>query len=280
MKTQTLIVLFAALWTVASAQVTTPASSPFAKLEQKVGLTDITVEYSRPSAKGRTVFGELVALDEVWRAGANAATKITFSSDVTLNGTALKAGAYALLITPGATSWKLHFFNYDKSGWGTYIAEGAPAAAAVLTVNTMPLPMYMETWTIGFNDLRNHSATLNLVWANTLVKVDVVVPTDAAVTASIDRTMAGPSANDYYSAASYYLAENKDLSQALTWVNLALEKGGERFWILRTKALIQAGLGDKAGAIATAKRSSTLAQEAGNAEYVRMNDKSISEWMQ
>jgi hypothetical protein len=98
--------------------------------------------------------------------------------------------------------------------------------------------------------------------------------------ASIDKTMGGPSASDYSNAATYYLNEGKDLKQALAWINTGIEKGGERFWLLRTKALIQAGLGDTAGAISTAKRSTELAKEAGNEEYVRMNAKSISEWMQ
>ena len=261
-----------------NAQVTTPAPSPFGKVEQKVGLTDVTVEYSRPSAKGRVVFGDLVPFGEVWRAGANAVTKVTFSTDVKIGGSDLKAGSYALLITPNKDNWQLHFFNYDKSNWGTYVAEGAPAAAAVVSSKTTTLPMNVETWTIGVGNLSNHGAALNFIWEKTYAHVDFTVPTDAAVVASIEKTMAGPSANDYYSAASYYLAEGKDLKQALAWVNTSLEKGGDRFWILRTKALIQAGLGDTAGAIETANKSTQLAQEAGNDEYPRMNAKSIAEW--
>jgi hypothetical protein len=261
-----------------NAQVTTPAPSPFSKLEQKVGLTDVTIEYSRPSAKGRVVFGDVVPFGEAWRAGANAVTKITFSTDVNMGGSDLKAGPYALLITPNKDNWQLHFYNYDKSNWGTYIADGAPAAAAVVTAKTTMLPFAVETWTIGVGKLGNHGASLDFIWEKTFATVDFTVPTDAAVAASIEKTMAGPSANDYYSAASYYLAENKDLKQALAWINTSLEKGGDKFWILRTKALIQAGLGDEAGAIETAKKSTQLAQEAGNEEYVRMNSKSIADW--
>ncbi len=273
------LLVIAALITNVEAQVTTPAPSPFAKVEQKVGLTDVTIEYSRPSSKGRTVFGELVPFGGVWRAGANSVTKISFSTDVKVGGADLKAGSYALLITPSKDSWKLHFFNYDKSNWSDYIAEGAPVAAAVVTAKTMTLPFNVATWTIGIGDLSNNGATLDFIWETTYAGVSFTVATETAVMASIDKALAGPSAGDYYSAASYYLAEGKDLKQALAWVNSSLEKGGDRFWILRTKALIQAGLGDSAGAIVTAKKSTTLAKEAGNDEYVRMNEKSIAEWM-
>jgi len=261
------------------AQVSTPAASPFGTIEQQVGLTDVTVEYSRPSAKGRTVFGEVVPFGEVWRAGANAVTKITFSTDVTFGASTLKAGAYALLITPNKDNWQLHFFNYDKSSWSTYIADGAPAAAAVIPAKTSALPFKVETFTIGIGNLTNHGATLNFIWESTYAEAAFTVATETAVMASIEKVMSGPSAGDYYSAASYYLSEGKDLKQALSWINTSLEKGGDRFWILRTKSLIQAGLGDKAGAIETAKKSSQLAQEAGNDEYVRMNAKSVAEWM-
>ncbi len=277
----TLCCLFAtALFLNVQAQVTTPALSPSCKIEQKVGLTDVTVEYSRPSARGRVVFGELVPFDHVWRAGANYATKITFGTDVNFGEADLKAGSYALLITPGTESWKFHFFTYAKGDWTSYVADGAPAAVAVVTGKPMALPFNVESWTIGVGQLSTSGAVLDFLWEKTYVGLEFSVPTDQAVMASIEATMAGPRANDYSSAATYYLNEGKDLNQALTWINMGLEKGGERFWLLRTKALIQAGLGDKTGAIATAKRSTQLATEAGNDEYPRMNAKSIEEWMQ
>ena len=262
-----------------AAQVTTPALSPFSKVEQKVGLTDVTIEYSRPSARGRTVFGDLVPYDKEWRAGANAVTKITFSTDVNVGGKDLKSGSYALLITPGKESWTLHFFAYDKSGWSSYVEENAVSAAAVVTAQTMALPFSVETWSIGVGQLSSSGASLDFIWENVYAGTPIEVPTDAAVVASIEKTMSGPSAGDYTSAASYYLNEGKDLNKALQWINMGLEKGGERYWTLRTKALIQAGLGDHAGAIETAKKSTQLAKEAGNEEYVKMNTASISEWM-
>lgn len=272
------LLLSTVLFTSIQAQVSTPAPSPFGTIEQQVGLTDVTIEYSRPSAKGRKVFGEVVPFDEVWRAGANAVTKVTFSTDVMFGASTLKAGSYALLITPNKDNWQLHFFNYNQGNWSAYIADGAPAAAAEVTAKTSTLPFKVETFTIGIGNLTNHGASLNFIWESTYVETPFTVATETAVMASIERVMAGPSAGDYYSAASYYLSEGKDLKQALSWINTSLEKGGDRFWILRSKSLIQAGLGDKAGAIETAKKSSQLAQEAGNDEYVRMNAKSIAEW--
>jgi hypothetical protein len=262
-----------------NAQVMAPAPSPFCKIEQKVGLTDVTLEYSRPSAKGRTVFGDLVPYGKPWRAGANAVTKVSFSTDVNVGGSDLKAGSYALLITPQRDSWQLHFFNYDKGSWSSYIAEGAPVAAAVVTIKTIGIPMHVESWTIGVGGLKSDGAGIDFLWEKTFAQLPITVPTDKAVMASIEKTMAGPDAGDYYSAASYYLNEGKDMEQALTWVNASLDNGGDRFWILRTKALIQAKLGDHAGAIASAKKSTELAEAAGNDEYPTMNAKSIKEWM-
>ncbi len=262
------------------AQVTTPAPSPFCKIEQRVGVTDITIEYSRPGVKGRVVFGDLVPYGHLWRAGANAATKVSFSTDVTVGDAALKAGDYALLITPSPENWTLHFFPYTETDWTFYAGDDAPDAVAVVNAKTMAMASPLETWTIGIGNLRNSTATLDFLWEKTSVSVPITVPTDDLVMASINKTMAGPGAGDYSSAATYYLSEGKDMKQALQWINTGIEKGGERFWLLRTKALIQAKLGDYQGAIASAKRSTELAKESGNDEYPRMNDESIAEWMQ
>ena len=262
------------------AQVTTPALSPFCKIEQKVGLTDVTIEYSRPSARNRIVFGGVVPFGETWRAGANYATKLTFSTDVNFGDANLKAGSYALLITPSPDSWKFQFFNFDKPDWTTYVGADAATPAVVIMAKTEELPFTLETWTIGIGNLHTGGATLDFLWEKAYCGLDFSVPTDALTMESIQKTMGGPSAGDYSSAATYYLNEGKDLKQALEWINKGIEKGGERFWLLRTKALIQAGLGDKTGAIASIKRSTELAEEAGNDEYPRMNAASIQEWMQ
>ncbi len=259
------------------AQVQTPAPSPFSKVEQMVGMTEVVIEYSRPSVKDRTVFGELVPYDKVWRTGANAATKISFSTDVKVNGTDVPAGDYALITKPGATEWELHFLEYNTPGVGQYLSSEDDRIVAK-TSGVNELPFVMESFMMVFDNLRNSSANLHLVWERTNAYVTIEVPTEEAVMASIESTMAGPSANDYSAAASYYLAEGKDMNQALEWINQSLEMGGERFWILRTKSEIQAKLGDYKGAIATAERSKELAEESRNADYIKINTNNITEW--
>ena len=260
------------------AQVSTPAPSPSAKVTQMVGLTEVTLEYSRPSMKGRTIFAAdgLVPFGSVWRTGANQATKITFSDDVTLGGSELPAGSYAILSKPGSSSWDIHFYSYESSNFGSYV-EKEPT----LVVSATPAKMdgTLETFTINIAGLHNDGAVLQFAWENTVVPVALGVMTDKTVMASIDRVMAGPSKNDYYNAATYYHDSGKDLKKALEWVNIATEGDNPRFWQVRRKALILADLGMKKEAIAAAKQSLELAKAAGNQDYVRMNEKSLKEWM-
>jgi tetratricopeptide (TPR) repeat protein len=260
------------------AQITTPSASPSAKVTQMVGLTEVTIEYSRPSMKGRTIFAAdgLVPFDAVWRTGANAATKITFSDAVTIEDNELPAGSYAILTKPGATSWAIHFYNWGSSNFGSYLEEDP-----TLVVNVTPLKtgITLETFTINVDGLHNNGATLQFAWDNTVVPVSLGVMTEKTVMASIDRVMSGPSKNDYFNAASYYHDSGKDLKKALEWVNMATEGDNPRYWQIRRKALILADLGMKKEAIAAAKQSLELAKAAGNQDYVRMNEKSLKEWM-
>lgn len=260
-----------------NAQISTPAASTSCKTEQTVGLTDITIDYSRPSMKDRTIFAEdgLVPFGKLWRLGANAATKISFSDDVKIEGMELKSGDYAVLATPGAENWDFHFHTYDSGSWSSYI-EKTPA----LTVSVKPvsLPVSMETMLITFGQIKSNSAVMQLVWEKTLVPVNIEVEVDDVVMAQIEKVMAGPSANDYYAAASYYHDNGKDLNQALEWVQEATSGDSPRFWQVRREALILADLGKHEDAIAKAKHSLELAKEAGNDEYVKMNEASIKAW--
>lgn len=260
-----------------NAQVVSPAPSPYCKVEQAVGLTDITLEYSRPGVKDRKVFGELVPYDKVWRTGANSATKISFSTDVKVNGTEVPAGDYALISKPGMEEWELHFLPWVSAGVGQYLSSEDDRIIAK-TSGVNELPFNMESFMMMFDNLRNGSANLHMVWERTNAYVTIEVPTEEAVMASIESTMAGPDANDYRAAASYYLSEGKDMEQALEWINKSLEMGGERFWILRDKSEIQAQLGDYPGAIKTAERSKELAEESRNADYIKINTDNIAKW--
>ena len=260
-----------------NAQIKTPQPSPAAKMEQVVGLTDVTIEYSRPSMNGRTIFGNLVPFGEVWRTGANANTKITFSNDVTIDGKELKKGTYAIYTIPNATSWEVIFYN-DATNWGNPEKWDESKVALKTTATVQQLPMKVESFTLMLNDLKNDYAELAILWENSYVGVKFGVPTDKATMKSIETALAGPTKNDYFQAATYYHTTGKDLKQALEWMKKATVGDDPAFWYLRRMSLIQADLGDKAGAIATAKRSMAAAEKAGNADYVKMNKESIEEW--
>lgn len=273
----TLLLLFVA--TIGFAQIKTPAPSPTAKITQAVGLINMEVEYSRPSMKGRKIFGELVPFGELWRTGANASTKVMFSDKVTVGNISLEKATYALYTIPGAKEWTIIFYKNTTFG-------GAPQpkdfkeedVAARFNVPVQSLSSKVETFTIEIANLRNDAADLELMWENTKVVIPVKLETDSKVMADIQSTMAGPKAGDYYAAARYYYEEKKDMKQALEWVNTSLEKGGDKFWILRLKANIQAELKMYKEAIETANKSTELAKADGNADYPRMNEESIAGW--
>jgi len=263
------------------AQVKTPQSSPKTTVNQVVGLTDVTVEYSRPSAKGRTVFGDLVPFGKLWRTGANQNSMVTFSDDVVIKGNTLKKGKYAIFTTPKADMWEVIFYT-DTENWGTPENWDANKVALSTMVDPTALGNHVETFTIGVNNLTNDSATLDISWEKTMVSIKFEVPTKKAAMASIEKVLAGPTGNDYFSAAQYFYQADGDLKKALEYVNKAVSSVKEEqdvpFWHLRLKSLIQAKLGDKTGAITTAKASLAAAEKAGNGDYVKMNNDSIKEW--
>ncbi|MCM4159022.1 DUF2911 domain-containing protein [Antarcticibacterium flavum] len=262
----------------ATAQIQAPQPSPFTKVEQKVGLTDVTLEYSRPGMRDRQIFGDLVPYGEVWRTGANSNTKITFSDDVEIGSQKLPRGTYGLYTIPNKQSWEVIFYK-EADNWGVPQNWQEDKIALKANAEVTELPFPMETFTIFFDDLKNDSAVLNIVWENTVASLPIQFPTDAKTMASIEKVMNGPSANDYFAAGSYYHDTKKDNKKALEWVNKAIEmQGNAPFWMLRKKSLIQADLGMKKEAIATAKKSLEMAQKANNADYVKMNQDSIKEW--
>ena len=260
------------------AQIKAPQPSPTSKIEQSIGLTDVTLEYSRPSMRGRKIYGDLVPFGKKWRTGANANTKITFSTDVVIDGKTLKKGTYAIYTIPNKNSWDVIFYN-DTKNWGLPKEWDDKKVGVKTSAKTETMPFTIETFEMGFDNLAdaNHGS-LFILWEETLVSVKINVPTEKIAMASIDKVMAGPSANDYFAAASYYNKSGKDLNKALTWADKAVEMNPDAYWMTRQKSLIQAEMGDKKGAIATAKTSLEVAEKAGNADYVKMNKESIAEW--
>ena len=278
MNYKKLFILFLCVATLnISAQIKTPAPSPAATITQTVGLTDVSVEYSRPAMRGRTIFGDLVPFNKIWRTGANARTKITFSDDVIIEGDTLNKGTYAIFTKPNAEAWEVYFYT-DYAGGGAPQQLDDSKVALKTTVKTHDIPMDIQSFTITFDDLTDDSGVIGIMWERTYVGIKFNVPTDAIAVKSIENIMSGPSANDYHGAASYYRNSGKDLKQALVWSTKATEMNKGAFWMTREKSLIHAALGDKKGAIEAAKKSLEVAEKAGNADYVKMNKESIAEW--
>ncbi len=262
----------------AEAQVKTPQASPKLTLTQVVGLTTVEIVYSRPSAKGRDVFNNLVPFGKLWRTGANENTTISFSDDVVIDGKTLPKGKYALYTTPRADNWEVIFYT-KTDNWGNPETWDETKVALKTSAKSDHLDRFVESFTIGINNLDSNFANLELSWENTIVALKFEVPTAKMAIASIDKVLAGPGAGDYFSAAQYYLQSNGDLKTASTYVNKALELSKDKpFFYYRLKSLIQAKQGDKNGAIETAKISLSGAEAAKNQDYVKMNKDSILEW--
>lgn len=263
---------------VTEAQVKTPQPSPKSTITQVVGLTNVEIVYSRPSAKGRDVFNNLVPYGKLWRTGANENTTISFSDDVVIDGKTLPKGKYALFTIPRADNWEIFFYT-ALDNWGNPENWDETKVALKTTVKSEHIDRLVESFTIGINNLDNNFAHLELSWEKTIVAIKFEVPTAKTAMANIDKVLAGPTAGDYFSAAQYYFQSNGDLTKALTYVNKALEMNKDKpFWYNRLKSLIQAKLGDKNGAIETAKISLASAEAAKNQDYIKMNKESIAEW--
>ena len=278
MKKLIMLTLVFAMTLTANAQVKSPQASTSQTINQTVGLTNVELSYSRPSMKGRTIFGGLVPYDKVWRTGANANTKITFDKNVMIGGKEIKAGSYAIYTKPNVQSWEVYFYS-DSSNWGTPEEWDTEKVVATVKASVVPMPMNVETFTITFDDISNESTNLAMLWENVYVAVPISFMTDSQVTESIESVMNGPSSGDYYTSAVYYLNADKDINKAKNWIDKAIEMSDKpAFWYYRQQSLIYAKAGDKKGAIKAAKESLKLAKDAGNDDYVALNIKSLSVW--
>ncbi len=247
--------------------LTTPQPSPTQIVKQNFGVGSIELNYSRPAKKGRKVMGDLVPFGKVWRTGANAATTLTFSEDVTIGGTAIKAGKYGMLTIPDANKWIIIISkDVTVNQPSDYKPENdvVRVDADVSTTTSM-----IENFTINFADITGSSCNVELMWENTYVKFPITTGTDAKVMAQIDNLM-NKDNKPYFNAASYYYDNGKDLNQALGWVNKALETNKEAFWMYLLKARIHKKLGDKIASKAAAITCKDLAIKAKNDDYVKM----------
>lgn len=247
----------------ASAQATieVPAASPKARVEQRVGITDVSIDYSSPGVKGRKIWGQVVPYDKVWRAGANAPTKLTVSRDFTFGGTAVKAGSYAVYVTPGRTTWAVALHSDLTADQDTHDAKNDVAR---VTVKPAALPALRERLSYLFSDTQDDRTNLDLEWERVRIRVPIAIDTSAAVTAGLEKAIAA-AWQPHATAASYYFGAG-DLARALALVDksIAIEPSWRNEWL---RAQIQGKKGNKAEATASASRA--LALGKGDASFER-----------
>jgi hypothetical protein len=278
MKNTLLLLLFVPFYSMA--QVSSPKPSPSATINQTVGLTDIKIEYSRPAMRGREVMGNLVPYGELWRTGANANTKISFSDPVTISGVEIPEGTYALYTRPGKQMWEVFFYK-KSDNWSLPKVWDVNQVAVVSESKVSKTDDTVKSFTIGLNNITNNNVELSISWENTKVTTLIEVPTVKKTMASIDKALSNnPKASDYYMSAVYFLNSGLDLNQAKNWMEMAIDNGNNKYYHLRQYSLILAGLGDNKAAIEIAKKSYELAEIAGNGDYLKMNKDSIDEWSQ
>lgn len=282
LKTGLVVAFAAAVFcsTQVNAQISMPAPSPLGTVSQRVGLTEITVKYSRPSAKGRKVFGDVVSYGKGWRTGANNATLITFADEVTIEGAKIPAGEYALYTIPTENEWTVVLNKNTKLGGNVADYKEADDVAR-FKVRPTKTEDRTETFTINFADLTPATANLEMLWDKTSVKFKIATEVESKVMAEIQQKVINGgkdiSPATYASAAVYYFENNKDPKLAQEWIRKANEKD-PKFWNLHTQAKIEAKNKDYKAAIKSAEKSKELAKAAGNDDYVKMNDEKIAEW--
>ena len=249
-----------------------PAPSPSSEIKQEFALSSVEVSYSRPSMKGRTIFGDLVPYGKVWRTGANQATTITFGEDVTVGGKPVKAGKYGLLTIPNTTEWTVIITKQlDVTSPAAY-KEAEDVAR--ITVPVESLPVTVETFMITFDNISTSEMNMLLLWDKAVVAVPIKAEVDSKVMAQIDQAM-NKDNKPYFMAGMYYLQTGKDLNKSLEWFDKAIQQNPDGFWIYHQKANAQAKLGKKKEALETAQKSIELAKKAKNDDYVALNEKPI-----
>jgi hypothetical protein len=259
-------------------QIQTPAPSPATKVQQTIGLTEVTIEYARPSVRNRVVFGNLVPYDKMWRTGANENSVITFSTSVKIGDVDVPAGKYSIYTVPNKDSWEFILYS-DYNNWG--LPSDWDENKVVIRQGFTPIKLEnkVETFKFAFDDLSNNSFTLGVTWGYFYLPVEIKLPTTSIVMSSIEEVLKNPTSSDLYKAAVYLLQENRDLRMAKEWMNQAITMmDNPRFYHLRQQSLIFAALKDYKMAIKVAQASLEKSIVAGNSDYEKMNQDSISIW--
>jgi len=259
---------------ISDAQLRTPAPSPSQTIKQDFGLSSVELSYSRPAMKGRKIFGDLVPFGKVWRTGANNATTLTFGEEVTIGGTKVPAGKYGLCTIPDKKSWTIIISKQtDVTSPAAYKQDQDVVRVEAKTID---LNNAVESFTIQFADVKPTSCELHIMWDKTAVALPISVDVEKKVMAQIDQLM-NKDNRPYFNAAMYYMENGKDLNQALSWFDKAVEINPSAFWIHHQRANCLAKLGKKAEAKTAAEKSKELAAAAKNDDYVKLNEKLLAE---
>jgi hypothetical protein len=219
-----------------------PRASQHALVMQRIGITDITINYHRPLVNGRQIFGKLVPYGQVWRAGANENTTISFNDPVTIEGQALDKGTYGLHMIPDQNEWTI-IFSKDANAWGSFSYQQADDA---LRVKVKPQATDLHNaLTYDFDGVTPNSAVVTMSWEKVAVPIKIWVDVNKIVTASIRQHMYG--LNQYYwegwdDAANYFLTNKIDLDEALRDEDLSIQ-AEERYDNLMNKSKILAAMG-------------------------------------
>lgn len=274
MKKIILSVLFVASCILSSNAQTlkTPAPSPTQTLKQDFALSNIEVSYSRPSVKGRVIFGDVVPFGKVWRTGANAATTITFGDTVMVGGKKINPGKYGLLTIPNVSEWTIIISsNTTVNNPADYKQE---EDIVRVTSKTSTMVNAVESFTLSFANMKPTSCDLQFLWDKTLVSLPISAEIDARIMKDIDKLVLKDN-RPYYSAAMYYMDNGKDLNKALEWFSKAEEANPKAYWVVHQKANCLAKLGRKKEAIEAANKSIELAKADEDDNYVKLNEKLI-----
>lgn len=264
-----------------------PLLSSFSEIKEKVGYTDITIEYSRPSVKGRKIFGDLVSYDVIWRAGANDDTKVTFSTDITINDTILKAGSYSIFVKPKRESWVIYFYQKSATDWGGVPPQNSTehyawSSEKLKLEYEVPVKKVepVETLTVGIQDIKPERAEFFITWDSVKVVVPFTTKSTEWAISSIERRLQEPTPWQYYDYANFYMGNSIKLEKALEYINIAINKSDESsWWFLRLKSQILAKLERYDEAIVTAKEGLEAGKKDGAAFYITQSNNDIKRWL-
>ncbi|AXT57570.1 DUF2911 domain-containing protein [Aquimarina sp. AD1] len=260
-----------------NAQLKVPALSPSSKTTQTVGLTEIEIEYSRPSKRNRIIFGEngIIPFGELWRTGANAATKISFSDDLTISGIALKKGSYTILTKPNESNWQVYLYTYKSGNWTNYVNQ-KPIVS--FTTKTIEKKEVSESFLIYIDTITLDSAELVFSWGTIKIILPLKFNTHEKTMSNIEKVLSGPSNFDYFQAALYLHETQKDLNTALSYIQKVTKAENPLFFQVYRESLILADMDRKPEAIEVAQKSLELSKKAGNKDLIRLNERNIKKW--